>query len=108
PTAAPATARTTAAASDAPRLGGPVRRPCPEAAPLYTRPPVSSAPRDYYTVLGVARDVDAAGLKAAYRKLVIQYHPDRNPGDTEAEARFREATEAYTVLSDEERRKRYD
>ncbi|NLY94437.1 MAG: molecular chaperone DnaJ [Myxococcales bacterium] len=69
---------------------------------------MSSAPRDYYTVLGVSRDVDAAGLKAAYRKLVIQYHPDRNPGDAEAEARFREATEAYTVLSDEERRKRYD
>ena len=69
---------------------------------------MSSAPRDLYIVLGVARDVDAAGLKAAYRKLVIQYHPDRNQGDTEAEARFREATEAYSILSDEERRKRYD
>jgi molecular chaperone DnaJ len=69
---------------------------------------VSSAPRDFYTVLGVARDVDAAGLKSAYRKLVIQYHPDRNPDDAEAELRFREATEAYGVLSDEERRKRYD
>lgn len=69
---------------------------------------MSSAPRDFYTVLGVSRDVDAAGLKAAYRKLAIRYHPDRNPGDAEAEALFREATEAYTVLSDSERRKRYD
>lgn len=65
-------------------------------------------PVDLYSLLGVSRDADANELKLAYRRLVIQYHPDRNPGDAEAEARFREATDAYAILSDEEKRKRYD
>jgi molecular chaperone DnaJ len=67
-----------------------------------------SEKRDYYEVLGVARDADAAALKAAYRKLAMQYHPDRNPNDKDAEARFKEASEAYQVLSDGESRARYD
>ncbi len=64
--------------------------------------------RDYYEVLGVARDVDAAGLKTAYRKLAHQHHPDKNQGDAAAEEKFKELTEAYAVLSDEEKRARYD
>lgn len=67
-----------------------------------------SEKRDYYEVLGVARDADAAELKRAYRKLAVQYHPDRNPGDATAEARFKEAAEAYQVLSDGEKRAMYD
>ena len=67
-----------------------------------------SEKRDYYEVLGVARDADAATLKAAYRKLAMQYHPDRNPNDKDAEGRFKEASEAYQVLSDDEGRARYD
>lgn len=65
-------------------------------------------PVDLYSLLGVSRDADAGELKLAYRRLVIQYHPDRNPGDPVAESRFREATEAYAILSDDEKRKRYD
>lgn len=64
--------------------------------------------RDYYEVLGVDRSADADGLKKAFRKLAMQYHPDRNPGDKEAEEKFKEASEAYEVLSDPERRPRYD
>jgi len=64
--------------------------------------------RDYYEVLGVSRDADGTTIKSAYRKLAIQYHPDRNPGDSEAEERFKEAAEAYAVLSDSEKRGRYD
>lgn len=64
--------------------------------------------RDYYEILGVGRSADAAELKKAYRKLALQYHPDRNPGDPEAEARFKEAAEAYEVLSNPEKRQRYD
>jgi molecular chaperone DnaJ len=64
--------------------------------------------RDYYEVLGVGRDADAATLKSAYRKLAHQYHPDKNEGDKAAEERFKELTEAYAVLSDEEKRARYD
>jgi molecular chaperone DnaJ len=64
--------------------------------------------RDYYEVLGVGRDADAAGLKTAYRKLAHQFHPDKNPGDKAAEERFKELTEAYAVLSDQEKRARYD
>ena len=73
--------------------------------------PVSSravAKRDYYEVLGVPRDADAATMKRAYRQLAMQFHPDRNPDDPSAEDKFKEATEAYTVLSDEQKRKRYD
>lgn len=64
--------------------------------------------RDYYEVLGVDRAADEAAIKSAYRKLAHQYHPDKNPGDHSAEERFKEASEAYEILSDPERRARYD
>lgn len=65
-------------------------------------------PRDYYEVLGVAREASADELKAAYRKLAMQHHPDRNPDDPAAEQRFKEVSEAYHVLGDVERRAQYD
>ncbi|MFT5143953.1 MAG: molecular chaperone DnaJ [Rhodothermales bacterium] len=64
--------------------------------------------RDYYEILGVERSSSADDLKRAYRKLALQYHPDRNPGDTAAEDKFKEAAEAYEVLSSPEKRQRYD
>ena len=64
--------------------------------------------RDYYEVLGVDKTADAAALKKAYRKLAKKYHPDTNPGDKEAELKFKEATEAYGILSDPEKRQQYD
>jgi molecular chaperone DnaJ len=64
--------------------------------------------RDYYEILGVERTATAPDLKSAYRKLAVRDHPDRNPGDREAEERFKEAAEAYEVLSDAEKRARYD
>ena len=64
--------------------------------------------QDYYTILGVERDASADVIKRAYRKLALQYHPDRNPGDAQAEAKFKEAAEAYEVLSNPEKRQRYD
>ena len=64
--------------------------------------------KDYYEVLGVDRGVDAAELKRAYRKLAMELHPDRNPGDAVSESKFKEASEAYQVLSDPEKRARYD
>jgi len=64
--------------------------------------------RDYYEILGVDRSADADVLKRAYRKAAHQYHPDKNPGDDEAESRFKEASEAYAVLSDAEKRSLYD
>ena len=64
--------------------------------------------RDYYEVLGVDKNADDAALKRAYRQLAKKYHPDVNPGDKDAEAKFKEATEAYTVLSDPDKRKQYD
>ena len=66
------------------------------------------AKRDYYETLGVARDVNEDGLKKAFRKLAMQHHPDRNPGDKAAEAKFKEANEAYDVLKDAEKRAAYD
>jgi molecular chaperone DnaJ len=66
------------------------------------------AKRDYYEVLGVAREADGREIKRAYRHLAIKYHPDRNPGDQEAEEKFKEAAEAYEVLSDPDRRRMYD
>jgi len=64
--------------------------------------------RDYYEVLGVVRTAAIDDIKRAYRKLALKYHPDKNPGDAEAEEKFKEAAEAYGVLSDEEKRSRYD
>lgn len=64
--------------------------------------------RDYYEVLGVVREADGSVIKSAYRKLALQYHPDKNPDDPQAEELFKEASEAYSVLSDAEKRARYD
>ena len=66
------------------------------------------AKRDFYEVLGVARDADDAELKKSYRRLALEFHPDRNPDDPQAEERFKEASEAYAVLSDAEKRRSYD
>jgi len=68
----------------------------------------ATSKRDYYEVLGVSRDATDQELKSAYRKQALKYHPDRNPGDKTAEERFREAAEAYSVLSDAGKRQRYD
>jgi DnaJ-class molecular chaperone len=64
--------------------------------------------KDYYSVLGVEKTADAATIKKAYRKLAQKYHPDKNPGDTQAEDQFKQLTEAYAVLSDKEKRHQYD
>ena len=69
---------------------------------------MAESKRDYYEVLGVPKDADDAALKKAYRVLAKKYHPDANPGNTEAEAKFKEASEAYGILSDPEKRKMYD
>jgi len=67
-----------------------------------------AAKQDYYTTLGVAREAGAEDIKKAYRKLAMQFHPDRNPGDKQAEAKFKEASEAYDVLKDDQKRAAYD
>jgi molecular chaperone DnaJ len=64
--------------------------------------------RDYYDVLGISKSADAQEIKKAYRKLAMKYHPDRNPGDKEAEEKFKEINEAYEVLSDDTKRQTYD
>ena len=64
--------------------------------------------RDYYEVLEVSKTATSDEIKKAYRKLAIKYHPDKNPGNKEAEEKFKEATEAYEVLIDEKKRKTYD
>lgn len=64
--------------------------------------------RDYYEVLGVSKNADEAEIKKAYRKMALKYHPDKNPDDKEAEEKFKEAAEAYEVLSDPQKRSRYD
>src|SRR5215468_10823283 len=65
-------------------------------------------PRDHYEVLGVAKNASEADVKKAYRKLARQYHPDRNPGDKTAAAKFKEVQDAYDVLSDKSKRAQYD
>ena len=65
------------------------------------------AKRDYYEVLGVIKSASADEIKKAYRKLALKYHPDRNKGNKEAEAKFKEASEAYHVLSDKERKSKF-
>lgn len=64
--------------------------------------------RDYYELLGLAKGADPSAIKKAYRKLAKKYHPDTNPGDKEAEKKFKEITEAYNILSDPEKKKLYD
>jgi molecular chaperone DnaJ len=66
------------------------------------------AKKDYYEVLGVGKDASQEDIKRAYRKMAVKYHPDKNPGDKEAESKFKEAAEAYEVLSDPDKRKKYD
>src|SRR5205085_8038443 len=70
--------------------------------------PTSNSKRDFYEVLGVARTCSEQEIKSAYRKLALQFHPDRNPGNPEAEEKFKEATEAYSVLADSNKRAMYD
>mgnify|MGYP001161151907 CR=1 FL=1 len=66
------------------------------------------AKRDYYEVLGIDRNADASAIKSAYRKLAMKHHPDKNPGDAKSEALFKDATEAYEILKDDEKRAAYD
>ena len=66
------------------------------------------AKRDYYEVLGVSKNASDDEIKKAYRKLAVKYHPDKNPGDKDAEAKFKEINEAHDVLSDKQKRARYD
>ena len=70
--------------------------------------PMATTKRDYYEVLGVKRDAAPEDIKKAYRQLALKNHPDKNPGDAEAEKRFKEGAEAYEVLSDQAKRQRYD
>ena len=66
------------------------------------------AKRDYYEVLGLDRGADTDAIKSAYRKLAMKFHPDRNPGDSSAEDKFKEATEAYEILKEPQKRQMYD
>ena len=67
-----------------------------------------SSKRDYYEILGVGKSASADEVKKAYRKVAMQYHPDRNPGNKEAEEKFKEAAEAYEILSDADKKTQYD
>ena len=66
------------------------------------------AKRDYYEILGVPKNAETTAIKKAYRKTAMKFHPDKNPGDKEAEEKFKEAAEAYEVLSDADKKARYD
>ena len=66
------------------------------------------AKKDFYDVLGVNKSASPSELKSAYRKLAVKYHPDKNPGDKIAEDKFKEASEAYGILSDQEKKQKYD
>ena len=66
------------------------------------------AKRDYYEILGVERNASKEELKKSYRKLAMQYHPDRNPGNKESEEKFKEAAEAYEILNNDDKRAKYD
>ena len=63
---------------------------------------------DFYDTLGISKNADAKAIKSAYRKVAMKYHPDKNPGDSSAEEKFKEAAEAYSILSDNQKRARYD
>ena len=69
---------------------------------------MADSKRDYYEVLGVSKNASVDEIKKAYRQTAKKYHPDMNPGDKEAEAKFKEASEAYAILSDAEKRRQYD
>ena len=64
--------------------------------------------RDYYEILGVQKGADSDTIKKSYRKIAMKYHPDKNPNDSEAEKKFKEAAEAYSILSDDQKRQQYD
>src|SRR5579872_2763698 len=66
------------------------------------------AKRDYYEILGISKTASTEEIKKSYRKVAMQYHPDRNPGDKSAEEKFKEAAEAYEILSDQDKRAQYD
>ena len=66
------------------------------------------AKRDYYEILGIAKNAEADEVKKAYRKMAMKFHPDKNPGDKSAEEKFKEAAEAYDVISDPQKRAQYD
>src|SRR5579863_628383 len=83
-------------------------RSCRSSSPTSTTSAEMTATRDYYEVLGVARDADDATIKKAFRRLARELHPDVNKHDPDAEDKFKEAAEAYEVLSDSERRATYD